>query len=64
MALSHLRVVKSPVKSLRRSTRRHNPSKETARSQLNDLILDGVAPVNDDLGRGTYGEVFTVRYVN
>ena len=61
MALSHFRVGKSPVKSLRRSTRRHSPSKETARSQLNDLILDGVAPINDDLSRGTYGEVFIVR---
>ena len=62
MALAHLRVVKRSVKSLRHGTRRHAPSKDTG-SQLNDPILDGVTPVNDDLGRGTYGEVFTVRYV-
>ena len=40
----------------------HAPSKETL-SQFKGLILDGVVPVNDELGRGAYGVVFTVRYV-
>lgn len=40
----------------------HAVSKETI-SQFKGLTLDGVVPVNDELGRGAYGEVFTVRYV-
>ena len=40
----------------------HAPSKEVL-NQFKSLILDGVVPVNDELGRGTYGVVFTVRYV-
>ena len=40
----------------------HAPSKET-QIQLTGLILDGVVPLNDELGRGAYGVVFTVRYV-
>ena len=40
----------------------HAPSKET-QIQLKGLILDGVVPLNDELGRGAYGVVFTVRYV-
>jgi len=41
----------------------HAPSKETL-SQFKGLILDGVVPVDNELGRGAYGIVFTVRYVN
>lgn len=40
----------------------HAPSKETL-NQLRGLLLEGVLPVNDELGRGAYGVVFTVRYV-
>ena len=40
----------------------HAPSKET-QIQLKGLILNGVVPLNDELGRGAYGVVFTVRYV-
>ena len=39
----------------------HASSKEL--SQSKSLILEGVVPLNDELGRDAYGLVFTVRYV-
>ena len=38
----------------------HVSSKE-AEFQLKGLILDRVTPLNDELGRGSYGVVFTVK---
>ena len=38
----------------------HVSSKE-AEIQLKGLILDRVTPLNDELGRGAYGVVFTVK---
>lgn len=47
----------------RNSAKRRKEKLEESLSKFKGIILDGVVPVNDELGRGSSGEVFTVRYV-